>query len=753
MIPMLTGGNFLNAFVKGSSLILFLILLFSSVASCEENTINIGVMVGPDSDHTMDDWNTTVDFLNAETDTNLFELIPIQFNNFTKIEAKEIDFIICDPWMYVEGENKYGITTIATHKHIREGKSYTMHGAVFITQANRTDINSLGDLRNRSFMYIGNTSFSSYLITLHEMQLIERGMETSQKPGTPHPPSPLPIYGMGEDLIKKSPFKTVSFGGNGTAVVLAVKEGKVDGGAIKTGTLEEMAAEGLIDLEDFKVINQQHVEGFPFLLSSRLYPGWVFARTNNVPDELAEEVVIALLKMPDENGGWTVSQDYQQVRHLMRDLRIGPYEDIGKMSLKDIIMRYWYLFALILMLLFVMGLTTTYIDSVNRNYKKELANREKAEQSLIESEDKFAKISTSAQDAIIMIDNKGLVTFWNRAAESMFDYTKEEVLGKDLHGLIAPDEYKDGYKQGFMGFMTEGKGTALGQTISLKAKKKTGEEFPVELSLSSFVLRDGTWNAAGIIRDITYRKKAEEALVDARITAESANRTKSEFLANMSHELRTPLNSIIGFSDMLLEKTTGDLNEKQIKYLRNISTSGRHLLTLINDILDLSKVDAGKMQISYENCSINEVYTDIKNTLSNFAISKSITLNFEIEANLTEVYADKLKLKQIMYNLVSNAIKFTPEHGSVHIIASARSNMLHMEVRDTGIGISAEDQKKLFSAFTQLDSTYSRKYQGTGLGLVLVKKFVEMHGGRVWVESEIAKGSSFVFEIPIKKPR
>ena len=333
----------------------------------------------------------------------------------------------------------------------------------------------------------------------------------------------------------------------------------------------------------------------------------------------------------------------------------------------------------------------------------------------------------------------------------MFDYTKEEVLGKDLHGLIAPDEYKDGYKQGFMGFMTEGKGTALGQTISLKAKKKTGEEFPVELSLSSFVLRDGTWNAAGIIRDITYRKKAEEALVDARITAESANRTKSEFLANMSHELRTPLNSIIGFSDMLLEKTTGDLNEKQIKYLRNISTSGRHLLTLINDILDLSKVDAGKMQISYENCSINEVYTDIKNTLSNFAISKSITLNFEIEANLTEIYADKLKLKQIMYNLVSNAIKFTPEHGSVHIIASARSNMLHMEVRDTGIGISAEDQKKLFSAFTQLDSTYSRKYQGTGLGLVLVKKFIEMHGGRVWVESEIAKGSSFAFEMPITK--
>ncbi|WP_370572870.1 sensor histidine kinase, partial [Methanomethylovorans sp.] len=174
-----------------------------------------------------------------------------------------------------------------------------------------------------------------------------------------------------------------------------------------------------------------------------------------------------------------------------------------------------------------------------------------------------------------------------------------------------------------------------------------------------------------------------------------------------------------------------------------------HLLTLINDILDLSKVDSGKMQISYEKFTINEVFTDIRNNLANFAISKSITLNFEVEADLTDIYADKLKLKQILYNLVSNAIKFTSEQGSVYISASARSNRLHVEVRDTGIGINTEDQKKLFSAFTQLDSTYSRKYQGSGLGLVLVKKFVEIHGGRVWVESESGKGSNFIFEIPL----
>jgi len=711
--------------------------------------VNIGVMVRSDNIHTMDKWNLTIDYLNAESDTHVFQLVPMEFNNFSKIEANEIDFIICNPWMYVEAENKYGITTIATHKHIWEGKSYTMHGAVFITQANRTDLNSLEDLRDHSFMYIDNASFPSYLVTLHELQQTELGTTAPKKPGTSPSPPPLPIYGVHKNLLKHSPFKTVSFGGNSTAIVFAVKEGKVDGGAIKTGTLEEMAAEGLIDIEDFKVLNQQHVEGFPFLLSSRLYPEWVFARTNSVPDELVEEIVIALLNMPDEEGGWTVPQDYHQVRGLMRDMRLGPYEDFGKISLKDTIMRYWYFFALILMILFVVGLTTTHIDSVNREYKKELVKREKAEQALMESEDKFAKISTSAQDAIIMIDNKGMITFWNLAAEKMFDYTKEEVMGKDLHELIAPAEYRNSCKEGLAGFMTKGRGSAIGPIISLKARKKTGDEFPVELSLSSFVLRDGTWNAAGIIRDITYRKKAEEALIDARITAEAANRTKSEFLANMSHELRTPLNSIIGFSDMMLEGATGKLNEKQLKYIKNVSASGHHLLTLINDILDLSKVDSGKMQMVYEQFPIIEVFNDVRNTLSNFAMSKSISLDFTIDPDLNKIYADKLKLKQILYNLVSNAIKFTPEKGSVHISASARSNILHVEVRDTGIGINAEDQKKLFSAFTQLDSTYSRKYQGTGLGLVLVKKFVEMHGGRVWLESEIGKGSNFIFEIPL----
>ncbi|WP_370574179.1 phosphate/phosphite/phosphonate ABC transporter substrate-binding protein [Methanomethylovorans sp.] len=238
-MPMLTGRNLLTVLIKISSLFFLLVLLFSSLASSEENIVNIGVMVRSDSIHTMDKWNFTVDHLNSESDTSVFKLVPMEFNNFSKIEANEIDFIICNPWMYVETENKYGITRIATQKNVWESKPYTMHGAVFITRVNRTDVNSLEDLRAKSFMYVDNASFASYLITLHELQ--QKGLEHSL-------------------------FGKVSFGGNSSAIVFAVRDGKVDSGAIRTGTLELMDARGLINIEDFKVLDQQHVENFPFLL-------------------------------------------------------------------------------------------------------------------------------------------------------------------------------------------------------------------------------------------------------------------------------------------------------------------------------------------------------------------------------------------------------------------------------------------------------------------------------------------------------
>ncbi|MDW7732839.1 MAG: PAS domain S-box protein [Methanolobus sp.] len=249
------------------------------------------------------------------------------------------------------------------------------------------------------------------------------------------------------------------------------------------------------------------------------------------------------------------------------------------------------------------------------------------------------------------------------------------------------------------------------------------------------------------IRDTTERKRAEQLVIDAKMAAEEANRTKSEFLANMSHELRTPLNSVIGFSEILLNETFGPLNEKQMRHVNNISTSGKHLLGLINDILDLSKVEAGKMDLSLEEIYLSSIVNDVIAISSPLALKKNIILR-NMTPDSVMVTADKGKIRQIFYNLISNAIKFTPDNGCVTVGAGSCNGMVNVFVEDNGVGISPEDMDKLFQPFKQIDSSYTRKYDGTGLGLALVKKLVEMHGGKIQVESEPGKGSKFLFSIP-----
>jgi signal transduction histidine kinase len=229
---------------------------------------------------------------------------------------------------------------------------------------------------------------------------------------------------------------------------------------------------------------------------------------------------------------------------------------------------------------------------------------------------------------------------------------------------------------------------------------------------------------------------------------EAANRHKSEFLANMSHELRTPLNAIIGFSEVLQEKLFGELNEKQAEYTDDILSSGRHLLSLINEILDLSKVEAGRMELELATFDLPLAVDNARTFVRERATKHGIKVDVAIDERLGDYVGDERKIKQILLNLLSNAVKFTPEGGRIGINARKVDGAVEISVRDTGIGISAEDQAKIFEEFRQVGSNYAHKTEGTGLGLTLAKKFVELHGGRIWVDSEVGKGSTFSFTLP-----
>jgi signal transduction histidine kinase len=229
---------------------------------------------------------------------------------------------------------------------------------------------------------------------------------------------------------------------------------------------------------------------------------------------------------------------------------------------------------------------------------------------------------------------------------------------------------------------------------------------------------------------------------------EVANQHKSEFLANMSHELRTPLNAIIGFSEVLLERMFGELNDKQDDYLKDIYSSGRHLLTLINDILDLSKVEAGRMELEPAKFDLPSAIGNAMTLIRERAQRHGIGLAVKVEPGVTEVIADERKLKQILLNLLSNAVKFTPDGGKIDVSARRDAGDIVIAVRDTGIGIAPEDQEAVFDAFRQVGKHYTNKQEGTGLGLTLTRKFVELHGGRIWLESTPGKGSTFTFTFP-----
>lgn len=380
-------------------------------------------------------------------------------------------------------------------------------------------------------------------------------------------------------------------------------------------------------------------------------------------------------------------------------------------------------------------------------YVRDITERKKAEEALRASEENFRALVNNTLDSILILNFEGKIIAANTAVGKMLGLELEEVIGMSIAKYLAPESVPVAVKDQIN--VLNGKG---GYLSVYKAISCGGEPLWIEGLGTKIIYKDQPANIV-VIRDITVRKKAEEALINAKTAAEAANRTKSEFLTNMSHELKTPLNSIIGFSDLLKEGIAGPLNEKQSRYAQFISSSGKNLLRIINDILELSKAEAGKEELNIEEFSIDESINEVISMILPQAHVKNINLNYRSENKTLWVFADEGKFQQIMNSLLSNAIKFTPAGGSINVILKQEGELVSITVKDTGIGIPEDSIEKIFKPFVQLDSSLNRTFEGTGLGLTLVKKYVEMHGGKISVESKIGKGSSFRFELPVTRHR
>lgn len=354
-----------------------------------------------------------------------------------------------------------------------------------------------------------------------------------------------------------------------------------------------------------------------------------------------------------------------------------------------------------------------------------------------------------APDATVIVDGDGIIRLVNSQTERLFGYYREELIGQPVETLI-PERHRTKHVGERMAYASDPHVRPMGVGLELFGLRKDGREFPVEISLSPVVTREGTF-VASAIRDVTERKAFEHRLQELNAELESANRAKDQFLASMSHELRTPLNAILGFTGTLLMKLPGPLNEEQERQLQIVRSSASHLLLLINDILDLAKIESGKREVTFETVAIADVVAEVRDSLASLAAEKGLHFSSEVAGDLTAV-TDRRALQQILLNLINNAIKYT-ENGSVRIGARAiGSNGTHgiaISVTDTGIGIRAEDLKRLFTAFEQLDPTTTRRFEGTGLGLYLSRSLTQLIGGELTVQSTHGTGSTFTLTLPL----
>lgn len=381
----------------------------------------------------------------------------------------------------------------------------------------------------------------------------------------------------------------------------------------------------------------------------------------------------------------------------------------------------------------------------------------------IQSYWRFRDLLEAAPDGILEVELDGTIVLLNAAAERMFGYRREELLGQLIEVLV-PESVRQRH-HGHRGRYAEHPITRpMGIGLELFARRKDGTQFPVEISLSPIRSPQGL-RVIAIVRDTTARKQAEAKIsaMHQEFTAEleaknqqlevrnreieRANRLKSEFLASMSHELRTPLHTIIGFADLLAEELKGKLNSDQKRFVRHIQQDSRHLLELINDILDISKIESGRLELNPEQFKASDAIDETLAGLRRLAEDKQLRFSEVLDRSLT-IMADRLRFKEILYNLISNAIKFTPEKGQITIESRQSPEGAFFAVTDTGIGIDASELRAIFDKFYQLGSTTRGVREGTGLGLAITKSLVEMHGGKVWVESTPGHGSRFQFVLP-----
>ncbi len=701
-------------------------LILSQFCLCgwvHADLVRIGVLShrGEQTTHRM--WVPTAEYLDASIPGYHFVIRPLTFDEVDPaVEAGEVDFVLVNPGIYVNLEVKYRVSRIATLYNRRHNVPYKIFGGVIFTRKDHTSISTLEDLRGHSMMAVYPTSLGGFQMAMREM--------------------------VEHDIDPYKDLKQLKFGGIHDHVVMSVLKGEVDFGTVRTDILERMARAGTIDLDDFRIINPQQVAEFPFALSTRLYPEWPFSKVAHTDDNLAQQVAVALLKMPRNHpaalagayAGWTIPLDYQPVHDLFMELKLPPYQNLGKFTLVDAVNRYRYWLMGSIWVLLFMIVMTLWVMRLNKALHKAKSRLEVQHELIIDS----------VADGIYGVDLQGRSTFFNKAAEQITGWDAQDVIGKNQHEILH-HSYEDGsphlpeecpvYKT-----FTENRARYISDDLFWR---KDGTSFSVEYS--STPIRDERGETQGsvvVFRDTTLRKRSEEEAQQHQIELARVSRlsTLGEMASGIAHELNQPLTAIStnAQASMRILESGSSNTGVCVDVMERIADQADRAGEIIRQLRRLACKEPLESSAVQINDLINAVVVLIQPDLRRANVRLELDLDPEPESILVQ----PIQIEQVILNLARNAIDALSdvnERERTLTIVSDRpvNNMIRVTVRDNGPGIDAGVASTLFDPFV------TSKADGMGLGLSISHGIIEAHGGRLLRNPEYDGGAEFNFYLPI----
>ncbi len=700
------------------------VLLWPLVAVAGQS-VHVGVLSHRGAEATLETWGPTADYLNSAVACCTFEIVPLDFDEVEPaVQYGQVDFVLVNSGIYVNLERRFRVSRIATLNN-RGGQIYhNLFGGVIFARADRDDIADLQDLRGKRFMGVDATSLGGFQMAWRELKAA--GIDPYQD------------------------FASLRFGGIHDAVVMAVLEGRADAGAVRTNILEGMAAAGLIQMDDFKIINRRYHPEFFFLHSTPLYPEWPFSTLQHTPSDLARKVAVALLLMAPNDpaaiigryAGWTIPLDYQLVHDLFQELKLPPYAARGGFTLEQAAKRYWYWVLAGLGGVLLMALLTAWVTRLYRQAKAAKSRLERQHELIL----------NSVADGIYGVDMQGDSTFVNRAMERLTGWTSADLIGRNQHELLhhtRPD-----------GTPFPGCECPVYHTFRDSAPRfvaddvfwnKRGEPIPVEYT--STPIRDDRGRTVGsvvVFRDISERKQAEEEARQRQQELAHVGRlsTMGEMASGMAHELNQPLTAIAtnAHACIRLLESGAAPRERVADIMERIAAQAERAGAIIRQLRQfVRKEEPQRTQVC-----INELVDEVVSLCRPEAKRSGVEVRLELAPGLPPVSAQPIQIEQVILNLARNAIEamLDAECPSRRLTIATRADgpgALILSVEDSGPGIDPAIRERLFNPFV------TTKQKGMGLGLSISKGIIEAHQGQLYADSEPGRGTLFRFYLPVRE--